>query len=110
MDPRNPVAAVVPGGCESPAVTLFGSFARGDDDGLSDIDVLVVKPPRADSDAWAKAMQKWASGIGRFCGSEVNVLEIDHMEWKVKRTQRTGVFAEIRRDGIELPVAKVEVG
>ena len=32
------------------------------------------------------------------------------MDWKVKRTQRTGVFAEIRRDGIELPVAKVEVG
>jgi predicted nucleotidyltransferase len=25
-------------------MTLFGSFARGDDDGASDVDVIVVRP------------------------------------------------------------------
>lgn len=84
------------------AAFLFGSLARGSASSESDIDVLVVRQNEVNVDAWAVAVDSWVNEAQRFIGNPVNVIEIDTDEWTARRHESDGLFAAIRRDGIDL--------
>jgi len=108
---------------------VFGSAARGDGDALSDIDLLVVhapfpgdpKPPKQqrlrDSVAqmWSEPppvsaveVRRWPSqvdglkeSVRAWTGNSAQIVDLSWGEWlRVKNDE--GVFAEIRRDGIDV--------
>ena len=59
------------------ALVVFGSFARGEASTDSDIDVLVVRPDDADSEAWTDAISAFATSARRLTGNPVQVLDYD---------------------------------
>jgi predicted nucleotidyltransferase len=58
-------------------LAVFGSFARGDAHENSDVDVLAVPPPAAQSDGghWTAALGQWSDRAARIAGNPVNLLE-----------------------------------
>lgn len=58
-------------------VALFGSLARDDWDGFSDVDLLVLADQRADAEALAEALL--AAGLGH------DVLAFDRPGWQRRR-------------------------
>lgn len=59
------------------SLTVFGSFARGEADSASDLDVLAVRPPRLPSsdDGWTDSLGSWADRATRVVGNPVNLIE-----------------------------------
>ncbi len=59
-------------------LVVFGSFARGDADENSDIDVLAVSPPGAqvDDGRWTATLGQWTDRAARIAGNPVNLLEV----------------------------------
>jgi hypothetical protein len=89
----------------SPAnITLFGSFARGDDDAMSDIDVLVVRPSATGEEdpAWTESVGRWEDHARRISGNPVNRIEVK--EGEVAKLLRSGrsLWRAIRREGMTL--------
>jgi len=93
-------ASVLPVVPES--VIIFGSFARGEADGESDIDVVFVRPGDLDEsdDAWADSVEQWRSRIRRVSGNPVEVLEAGSEEIGARLQSRSPVWRDIRREGI----------
>lgn len=91
---RMPVAPV--------SVIVFGSFARGDADRASDLDVALVRPADVGEDdaRWRAAADGWAEGARRLTGNRVEVLEIACEEASAKLRSRRPLWADIQRDGI----------
>jgi len=56
---------------------VFGSFARGEADANSDLDVLAVRSPAADPDKWAAALSVFAEQAHEPAGNRVQVLDYD---------------------------------
>ena len=85
-------------------VTLFGSFARGEDDTRSDIDVIVVRPSSIDADdeTWAKSIARWETHVRRISGNAVNCIEIGEGEAAKLMKSRRPLWQAIRREGILL--------
>ena len=85
-------------------VTLFGSFARGDDDASSDIDILVVRPTkiRDDDAAWSASVARWEASVRRIAGNAVNRIEVDEEEVARLVRSRRPLWQAIRRDGVTL--------
>ena len=52
------------------SMTLFGSFARGDDHAASNIDVVVVRPSAIDEDdmSWMESIASWETHVRRDIG------------------------------------------
>jgi predicted nucleotidyltransferase len=89
----------------SPAnVTLFGSFARADDDAKSDVDVLVVRPSSVgeDDSTWEESIARWESHLRRISGNAVNHIEVGEAEVAKLIKSRRPLWQEIRREGIVL--------
>ena len=89
----------------SPAnVTLFGSFARGDDDAASDIDVVVVRPSAVSEDdaAWSESIARWEAHEHRVSGNAVNRIEVREDEVPRLMRSRRPLWQTIRREGITL--------
>ena len=86
------------------SVTLFGSFARGDDDAESDVDVVVVRPPAVDEDdtAWLDAMAAWESLVLRIAGNAVNRIEVSAHEVPKLMKSRRPLWQSIRAEGVLL--------
>jgi DNA-binding MarR family transcriptional regulator len=89
----------------SPAnITLFGSFSRGDDDAMSDIDVLVVRPSaiREEDPAWSESIARWEHYARGISGNPVNRIEVE--EGDVAKLMRSGrsLWRAIRREGMTL--------
>jgi hypothetical protein len=89
----------------SPAnITLLGSFARGDDDAMSDIDVLVVRPSAIGEEdpAWSESVARWEDHARRISGNPVNRIEVE--EGDVAKLMRSGrsPWRAIRREGMTL--------
>ena len=82
-------------------VVVFGSLARGEAGRDSDIDVVVVRPDTIgeDDDLWAESIETWRRDIARLAGNPVEVLEVSAAEAAQKTTNRTELWADIRRDG-----------
>jgi predicted nucleotidyltransferase len=95
------------------SVTLFGSFARGDDDAASDIDVVVVRPASVDEEdpRWSGSIGRWESLVRPMSGNPVNRVEVAEDEVPKLVRSRRPLWAAIVREGITLqgrPLAEVE--
>ena len=79
-----------PGG----SLWLFGSWARGDWDGFSDVDVLAVAPSR-------KQANSLADGVLRL-GMADDVLALTDQEWQERRSGDDPYWRAIGRDAVRL--------
>ena len=96
----------------SPAnVTLFGSFARGDGDAVSDLDVVVVRPSAVSEDdaAWFESIARWEARGRRVSGNAVNRIEVRDDEVPRLMRSRRPLWQTIRREGITLQGQPLEV-
>lgn len=75
------------------SAVLFGSFARGENDKKSDLDILIVGTTRHRLD------------LGPFSeriGSEINVISFTSSEWKRKAKEDKPFYERVVMDGIAL--------
>ena len=84
------VLAEHPGG----SLRLFGSWARGDWDGFSDVDVLAVAPSRGEANRLAEAVLE--------AGMADDVLALTAQEWQQRRTGDDPYWSAIGRDALRL--------
>jgi predicted nucleotidyltransferase len=61
------------------SVIVFGSFARGDDELASDIDVVIVRPSAVDGgdDEWIDQVEQWKAALQKNSGRRIEVLDFD---------------------------------
>lgn len=93
-------------------MTLFGSFARGDDDAASDIDIVVVRPRSTGEDdrAWSDSLTSWETHARRISGNAVNPIEVSEDEVPKLMRSRRPLWQSIRHDGVVLlgtPLAEI---
>ncbi|MGH9277505.1 MAG: helix-turn-helix domain-containing protein [Acidimicrobiales bacterium] len=90
MDPR-PVSVVV-----------FGSFARGEADAASDLDIVLVRSGGVgeDDDRWMSSVDAWRTAARRLTGNPIQVLEIDAAGVARRLRRPTSLWADVLRDGI----------
>ncbi len=83
------------------SVITFGSFARGDSDVDSDIDVIIVRPTAidADNDRWTQMIERWRTIVSRVAGNTVEILDVDVDAVAAKLSGGTQLWRDIRRDG-----------
>ena len=81
---------------EQPAgsLWLFGSWARGDWDGFSDVDVLAVAPNRVQASDLADAVLRH--------GIADDVLALTEQEWQERRNGDDPYWRAIGRDAVRL--------
>ena len=84
------VLAEHPGG----SLWLFGSWARGDWDAFSDVDVLAVAPNRSQASELADAVLD--------LGMADDVLALSDQEWQERRTGDDPYWSAIGRDVLRL--------
>lgn len=110
MDRLRLLAAEVEPG--PPALVIFGSFARGEANSDSDIDVLAVRPDRADSEAWTDAIFAFATSARRLTGNPVQILDydLDEMRRRASSRAKTGkaFWEALRRDSAVLAGVSID--
>ena len=84
------VLAEHPGG----SLWLFGSWARGDWDGFSDVDLLAVAPNRSQASELADAVLRH--------GMADDVLALTEQEWQERRNGNDPYWRAIGRDAVRL--------
>lgn len=84
------------------SVVVFGSFARGDADRESDIDIVLVRPAAVDEEdpSWRAGVDRWIEDAERVTGNHVEVLEIGHDEIGRRLRSRKQLWVDIQRDGV----------
>ena len=75
-------------------VWLFGSYARGDWDARSDVDLLAVAPDQVDAEALADALRE--AGVGD------DVMALSQERWRQRRCGQDPWWRGIVRDAILL--------
>jgi hypothetical protein len=89
---------------EPPPVSLvvFGSFARGEADSGSDIDLLVVRPRHLEEEdpAWRHGLDDWAGQVARLAGNRTELLEVGEAALPRLLQRRKPLWVDIQRDGI----------
>jgi hypothetical protein len=85
-------------------ITLFGSFARGDDDARSDVDMVLVRPSTVDEDdwIWAESIARWETYVRRISGNAANIIEVGEREVPMLIKSRQPLWQAIGREGIVL--------
>jgi predicted nucleotidyltransferase len=83
-------------------VIVFGSFARGDADADSDLDVVIVRPADInDSDAmWSESIVTLHRELARALGNPVNILEVGKLELERRLKSHSDLWRSIRQEGI----------
>ncbi len=86
------------------SLTIFGSFARGEAVGSSDLDVLAVRPEQvdADDDHWIDALGRWEVAARKIVGNPVNLLVVAFDELPELLRRRTGPWRAIVHEGVPL--------
>ena len=91
---------------------VFGSFARGEADADSDLDVLAVRSPSADPDKWATALSVFAEQAHELAGNRVQVLDYDLDDLRRKAGPKAKVgrdfWTALRRDAIVLAGSQLD--
>jgi DNA-binding transcriptional ArsR family regulator len=89
--PFPPVSAVV-----------FGSFARGEADVSSDLDVVFVRPAdRSDDDEiWAGSVEDWRRHVHEQAGNPVEILEVGAHDVPRRWASQDPLWQAIRGDGV----------
>jgi hypothetical protein len=84
------------------SVVVFGSFARGEADSQSDIDVLVVRPRSVaeDDGAWRRGLDAWRLRAARLSGNRVELLEVSEQDAARSMRARKPLWTDIQRDGV----------
>lgn len=84
------------------SIIVFGSFARGEADDQSDVDVIVVRPDDVaeDDDVWATAIERWRNEARAITGNRVEVLEVSRDEIRSKLSSEAALWRDVVRDGI----------
>lgn len=84
------------------SVVVFGSFARGEADRESDIDVVFVRPVAVGEEdaAWRAGIDRWTDHAKRLSGNHVEVLEVTDGEVARLLRSRKQLSLDIQRDGI----------
>lgn len=92
------------------SVIVFGSFARGEADESSDLDVLFVRPPDVgeDDQRWAAAVEGWRTAVRRLTGNRVQILEVDHSDISRRLRSTKPLWVDVMRDGITVYGAPIE--
>jgi predicted nucleotidyltransferase len=92
------------------SVIVFGSFARGEADESSDLDVVFVRPPDVgeEDDRWAAAVEEWRTAIRRLTGNRVQILEVDHRDISRRLRSTKPLWVDVMRDGITVYGAPIE--
>jgi len=83
------------------SVIAFGSFARGDGEPDSDIDVIMLRPTGvdADDDGWSQAIERWRTVVSRVAGNTVEILDVDADAVAAKLSGRSELWRDVHRDG-----------
>ena len=81
------------------SMVVFGSFARGDDDAESDIDVLVVVEDDQDDGALDAALARWCQDVTRLTGNPVTEIVVPLAELN---SMDRSLRESIERDGITI--------
>jgi hypothetical protein len=91
-------------------LSVFGSFARGDGDTASDVDLFVVRPAQVEEDdrRWRAQLQGLAESVLRWTGNRASIVELGEDDLVRLRSERPAVVGELAADAIVLagpPVA-----
>ncbi|MFN3257904.1 MAG: nucleotidyltransferase domain-containing protein [Ilumatobacter sp.] len=86
------------------SVIVFGSFARGEADVDSDIDIIVVRPDSIDEDddEWVNDLEAWRDQARSITGNSIEIIELSLSEASSKLRGRTEFWRNVRRDGIHV--------
>ena len=91
---------------------VFGSFARGEADANSDLDVLAVRSPAADPDKWAATLSGFVEQAQDLAGNRVQVLDYDLHDLRRKAGPKAKVgrdfWQALRRDAIVLAGSQLD--
>lgn len=92
------------------SVVVFGSFARGEADSESDIDVVIVRAETDDGDdeRWSDSLESWRRRARGITGSNIEVLETSAREAAGKLRGRSDLWRDIRRDGVVIYGAELD--
>jgi hypothetical protein len=93
------VSAISP---EPVSVVAFGSFARGEADAHSDIDLAVVRADDVDDDdeGWAESIDAWRRQVRTLTGNDVEIIGATASDATRKLRGRSELWRNIKRDGI----------
>lgn len=83
-------------------VSLFGSFARGEGDTSSDIDLFVVRPKKVEREdpRWREQLDLLARQVQRWTGNAARIAEVGKEEIPRLRKEEPPILAELRKDAI----------
>lgn len=89
---------------------VFGSFARGEADRSSDLDILLVRPAGVDAEdaQWRAAIDGWVECVRRLSGNPVELLEVGGEEVGAKLRSKRQLWSDIQRDGIAVHGRAIE--
>ena len=84
------------------SVLVFGSFARGDADRESDLDVVFVRPAAVEEDdsEWRAGVDHWASHARRLTGNPVELIEVTDDEGGRRLRSRKQLWIDIQREAL----------
>jgi predicted nucleotidyltransferase len=87
---------------EPVSVIAFGSFARGESDSRSDIDLAVVRADDVgeDDERWADSVDLWRRQVRALTGNDVEIVEATVSEASRKLRGRSELWRSIQRDGV----------
>ena len=85
------------------AVWAFGSFARGEGDAESDIDILVLAPYEVDDQAeWDRQLDQLGENVFRWSGNDCRIVEYQEAEFEEMLDRGDRLAVEAVRDASHL--------
>lgn len=87
---------------EPVSVIAFGSFARGEADADSDIDLALVRSDdvHEDDERWADSVDAWRRQVRALTGNDVELVAATVSEASRKLRGRSELWRNIQRDGV----------
>lgn len=83
-------------------VSLFGSFARGEGDTGSDIDLFVIRPEKVEHEdpRWREQLDLLSRQVRRWTGNPASIAEVGKGEIARLRKEKPPILGDLRKDAI----------